>query len=323
MLRVRANDPCWCSSGRKFKRCHQPSTEPIRPGRVGPPRFVPADLERPPYAASGVVERWDESPVKTDDVIERLRRTTTAAADVLVTVGAAVSPGVTTDELDALCHDEALARGAYPSPLNYDPAGTNPFPRSICTSVNEVICHGIPDDRRLRDGDIVNLDVTIFREGVHGDTNATFTVGDVDEDSRQLIANTRECLERAIDAVRPGRPLNVVGRAIQEHAESNGFGVVREFTGHGIGEQFHTGLHVPHYFDPSARLTLEPGMVFTIEPMITAGSPRIRLWNDGWTAVTADGRRTAQFEHTIVVNDGGAEVLTVPSDPSAHPYWRR
>jgi methionyl aminopeptidase len=243
---------------------------------------------------------------------------------VLVEVGAAVAPGVTTDELDRLCHEAVLARGAYPSPLAYG-GPDNPFPKSICTSVNEVICHGIPDDRPLRDGDIVNLDVTVFREGVHGDTNATFAVGDIDPESARLVTVTRDCLALAIDAARPGQPLNVIGQAIQAHAEANGFGVVRDFVGHGVGRQFHTGFSVPHYYDPRATTILEPGMVFTIEPMITAGSWRVRMWPDGWTAVTADQRRTAQFEHTVLVTDAGGEILTVPSAglsaTAGHPYW--
>ena len=320
-VRLGANDLCWCGSGQKFKRCHRASFEPLRAGRVGPRREVPAGLERPSYADDAVLELWPEPAVKSADVVDRMRRTARDAADVLVAVGAAVAPGVRTEELDRIAHEEALGRDAYPSPLNYTAGGDVPFPKSLCTSVNEVICHGIPDDRPLRDGDIVNLDVTIFREGVHGDTNATFLVGEVDEESRRLVRVTRDCLARAIDAVGPGRPFNAVGQAIQEHAEANGFGVVREFTGHGIGEQFHTGLHVPHYYDPRLSAPMEPGMTFTIEPMITAGQPGVRMWNDGWTAVTADGRRTAQFEHTLLVTDDGAEILTTPSDTAAHPYW--
>ena len=172
----------------------------------------------------------------------------------------------------------------------------------------------------LRDGDILNLDVTLFREGVHGDTNATFLVGDVDPLSRRLVDVTRECLEHAIAAVRPGLPFDVIGQAIQRHAESNGFGVVRDFVGHGVGEQFHTQLAIPHYAAGMSKL-LEPGMVFTIEPMITVGSWRVRMWPDGWTAATEDRKRTAQFEHTIVVTDDGAEILTRPTDTADHPYW--
>jgi methionyl aminopeptidase len=301
----KANDPCWCGSGRKFKRCHKASTDHIRPGRLSPTRPVPPEVPRPPYADTGVAVRMAESPVRSPEVIERMRRAGRAAAEVLQTVGAAVRPGITTDELYALCHEECIRRGGYPSPLNY-----NGFPKSLCTSVNEVICHGIPDDRALIDGDIVNLDVTIFLDGVHGDTNATFPVGRIDAESERLIRVTRESLDRAIDVVRPGRPISDIGRAIQTHAEGEGFGVVRAFVGHGIGEQFHADLQIPHYHDMRASTILEPGMTFTIEPMITVGAWQHQLWDDGWTAVTIDRRRTAQFEHTLVVTDDGADVLT-------------
>ena len=308
----KANDPCWCGSGRKFKRCHKASTDHIRPGRLSPTRAVPPHIPRPPYAETGEVVRRPEATVKSPEVIERMRRAGRVAADVLRRTGAAVAPGVTTDELDALCHQLCIEAGGYPSPLNYQG-----FPKSLCTSVNEVICHGIPDDRRLVDGDIVNLDVTIFLDGVHGDTNATFLVGEVDPESRRLVEVTRECLERGIDEVVPGRPLSGIGRAIQTHAEANGYGVVRAFVGHGIGEQFHTDFHVPHYYDPRLTTVIEPGMTFTIEPMVTMGAWQHDLWDDGWTAVTVDRRRTAQFEHTILVTDDGAEVLTRPSSGDA------
>jgi methionyl aminopeptidase len=304
---LKANDPCWCGSGRKFKRCHKASTDHIRPGRLSPTRTVPAEIPRPPYAETGVPVRIPESPVRTPEVIERMRVAGKAAAEVLQAVGAAVAPGVTTDELDALCHEEIIKRGGYPSPLNY-----GGFPKSLCTSVNEVICHGIPDDRALIDGDIVNLDVTIFLDGVHGDTNATFPVGTVDDDSARLIRVTRECLDRGIAVVRPGEVLSSIGRAIQTHAEAEGYGVVRAFVGHGIAEQFHTDLQIPHYYDQRASTIIEAGMTFTIEPMITIGAWQHQLWDDGWTAVTVDRRRTAQFEHTLVVTDDGAEVLTLP-----------
>ena len=305
VLTLKANDPCWCGSGRKFKRCHKASTERIRRGRVSPTRPVPPEIPRPPYAESGVPDRTPGSHVRTPDVIERMRVAGRAAAEVLQIVGAAVAPGVTTDELDALCHEECIRRGGYPSPLNY-----GAFPKSLCTSVNEVICHGIPDDRALVDGDIVNLDVTIFLDGVHGDTNATFPVGQIDRASADLIAVTHECLDRGIAAVRPGRQVREIGRAIQSHAEEQGYGVVRAFVGHGIAETFHTDLQIPHYDDPRATTVIEPGMTFTIEPMITMGAWQHEIWDDNWTAVTVDRRRTAQFEHTLLVNDDGAEILT-------------
>jgi methionyl aminopeptidase len=287
---------------------------------VGARRPVPEEIAKPSYADTGVVHRWPEPTVKSATVIERMRRAGREAADVLALVAAAAQPGVTTDELDALCHQEILRRGAYPSPLNYE-GSVAPFPKSLCTSVNEVICHGIPDDRPLRDGDIVSLDVTLFLDGVHGDTCVTVPIGDVDPESRRLTTVTRDCLARAIDAVAPGRPLNVIGRAIQEHAEANGFGVVRQFVGHGVGEMFHSGFYVPHYFDAGRTETIEAGMTFTVEPMITAGAWQARMWEDGWTAVTADGRRAAQFEHTLLVADHGVEILTTPSDNVGHPYW--
>jgi methionyl aminopeptidase len=246
--------------------------------------------------------------VKSPDVIARMRRAGRVAAEVLAETGAAVRPGVTTDELDAICHDACIAQGVYPSPLNYQG-----YPKSLCTSVNEVICHGIPDSRPLEEGDIVNLDVTVYVDGVHGDTNATFLVGEVDEASRQLVAVTRECLWIGIEAVRPGQPISDIGRAIETHATRHHFGVVRTFVGHGIGQHFHMEPSVPHYFTPSALTVMQPGMTFTIEPMITVGSWRERVWDDGWTAVTVDGQRTAQFEHTMVVTDDGADVLTVLS----------
>jgi methionyl aminopeptidase len=311
---MKANDPCWCGSGKKFKRCHKSAGANVRPGRVSASRPVPPEIARPPYADSGQAIRRAESPVQPPEVIERMRRAGRAAAEVLALTGAAVRPGITTDELDAICHEACIERGGYPSPLNY-----NGFPKSLCTSVNEVICHGIPDDRPLADGDICNLDVTIYLDGVHGDTNATFLVGDVDEESRRLVDVTRECLDRGIAAVRPGAPFNEIGRAIQEHAESNGFGVVRSFVGHGIGEQFHTDLHVPHYFEPRLTRIIEEGMTFTIEPMITAGAWEHDLWDDGWTAVTVDRRRTAQFEHTLAVTASGCDVLTLQCSEGAPP----
>jgi methionyl aminopeptidase len=283
---------------------------PVRPGMIGLSRTVPPEIGRPPYAETGTPpSAANESNVRTPEVVERMRRAGAAAAEVLLEVGAAVAPGVTTDELDAIGHAAAVARGSYPSPLNY-----RHFPKSLCTSVNEVICHGIPDSRKLEDGEIVNIDITVYLDGVHGDTNATFLVGDVDAASTKLVRETRTCLYKAIEAVRPGEPFNVIGRAIQDHAHAHGLGVVREFIGHGIGESFHTTLQIPHYYEPRLTTPIEEGMTFTIEPMITLGDPALYVWDDDWTAVTLDGSRSAQFEHTLVVRADGAEILTLTDD---------
>ena len=302
---LRSNDPCWCGSGKKYKRCHKPSDTPIRAGRIGPMRAVPPEIPRPEYADGGEPGPPPASEIQTTDVIDRMRVAGRAAAEILAIACDAVAPGVTTDEIDALVHEETIKRGGYPSTLGY-----RDYPKSCCTSVNEVICHGIPDDRALLNGDIVNIDVTIYLDGVHGDTDATVPVGVVDDASLQLIDVTRECLYKGIGAVKPGRPISDVGHAIETHANRFGYGVVRSFTGHGIGERFHTGLQIPHFYNRRADRPMEPGMIFTVEPMITMGTWQHVMWDDGWTALTADGRRTAQFEHTLVVTPEGAEILT-------------
>jgi methionyl aminopeptidase len=229
------------------------------------------------------------------------------AAQAMAEVAKNIEPGVTTDELDRIGHEFMLDHGAYPSTLGY-----RGFPKSLCTSLNEVICHGIPDDTVVREGDIINIDITAFKDGVHGDTDATYLVGEVDEESRLLVERTQEALSRAIKAVRPGRRLNVIGRVIESYAKRFGYGVVRDFTGHGIGTTFHSGLIVPHYDDTSAATVIETGMTFTIEPMLTLGTIEYDIWPDNWTVVTKDRKRTAQFEHTLLVTDDGAEILTLP-----------
>ena len=277
------------------------------------------NIGRPPYAETGEFVPWDEPRIKSPDVIERMRRAGSVAAEILRLAGEAVRPGVTTDEIDAYVHDLYVERDAYPSPLNY-----HGYPKSLCTSVNEVICHGIPDSRVLVDGDIVNLDVTAYIGGVHGDTNATFYVGDVDPVSRRLTEVTEECMWHGIEAVVPGRPLNDIGKAIEQHAKQHHYGVVRAFIGHGIGEQFHTDVQVFHYYEPRANMIMRPGMTFTIEPMITLGTWQHRMWDDGWTAVTTDGKRTAQYEHTVLVTDTGVDVLTGgPGAVSPVAPWHR
>ncbi|MDQ0426737.1 MULTISPECIES: type I methionyl aminopeptidase [Cellulomonas] len=280
----------------------------LTPGRVGPRRTVPAHVARPEYVDKPMPTPWRGSDVLDADTVERVRVAARLAAQALQEVGRHVAPGVTTDELDAIGHEFLVDHGAYPSTLGY-----RGFPKSLCTSLNEVICHGIPDSTVIEDGDIVNVDVTAYVGGVHGDTNATFLAGDVDEDSRLLVERTREALERGIKAVRPGREINVIGRVIEKYAARFGYGVVREFTGHGVGPAFHTGLVVPHYdAAPAYDTVIQPGMVFTIEPMLDLGTADWEMWDDGWTVVTADRSRSAQFEHTLLVTDTGAEVLTLP-----------
>ncbi|MET0521389.1 MAG: type I methionyl aminopeptidase, partial [Jiangellaceae bacterium] len=259
---------------------------PVQPGLLSPIREVPAQIARPDYVGRIRADRDGAPEVKDADTIERMRVAGRLAAQAMVEVARHIQPGVTTDELDRVGHEFLCDHGAYPSTLGYPGSGRGPaFPKSLCTSVNEVICHGIPDSTVLQDGDIVNIDVTAFRDGVHGDTDATYLVGDVDEESRLLVERTRAAMLRGVHAVEPGRTLNVIGRVIESYARRFGYGVVRDFTGHGIGTAFHSGLVVPHYDDPSATTVLEPGMTFTIEPMLNLGTHEWRMWDDGWTVL--------------------------------------
>jgi methionyl aminopeptidase len=278
----------------------------LQPGRISPTRQVPASIVRPEYVGRRY-PRTGEPEVKDAGTIKRMRVASRIAAQALEEVGRHVAPGVTTDELDRVGHEFIVEHGAYPSTLGY-----RGYPKSLCTSLNEVICHGIPDDTVIADGDIVNVDITAYIDGVHGDTNATFLAGDVDEESRLLVERTHEAMMRGIRAVAPGRPLNAIGRVIESYARRFSYGVVRDFTGHGIGTTFHSGLIVPHFDDPDVSITMEQGMTFTIEPMLTLGSIDYEMWPDGWTVLTADGKRTAQFEHTLLVTAGGHEILTLP-----------
>lgn len=277
----------------------------VIPGELSPPRTVPAHIPRPEYVGRKGPAPYTGSHVQDEGTLARMRAAGRLAAQALEHVGNAIAPGVTTDELDRIGHEFIIAAGAYPSCLGY-----KGFPKSLCTSINEVICHGIPDSTVLREGDIVNVDLTVYLDGVHGDTDATFTVGQVDEASRLLVERTHEALRRAIAAVRPGREINVIGRVIQSYAKRFGYGVVRDYTGHGINTTFHTGLVIPHYDHPGYSTVMEPGMTFTIEPMLTLGTEDWDIWDDGWTVVTADRQRSAQFEHTLAVTDTGAQILT-------------
>jgi methionyl aminopeptidase len=284
-----------------------PVRTPLRPGRQTPMRPVPAEIVRPEYVGKRAPSPSDDPWVQPPEVIEAMRVAGRIAARALAEGGKAVRAGSTTDEIDRVVHQFLLDHNAYPSTLGY-----RGFPKSCCTSLNEVICHGIPDSTVIEDGDIVNIDVTAFIGGVHGDTNATFFAGEVAEEDRLLVERTREAMMRGIRAVRPGRQLNVVGRVIESYAKRFGYGVVRDFTGHGIGRAFHSGLVVLHYDAPQVPTVLEPGMTFTIEPMITLGTIDYDIWPDGWTVITKDKQRTAQFEHTLVVTADGAEILTLP-----------
>ncbi|MGH3500353.1 MAG: type I methionyl aminopeptidase [Nocardioidaceae bacterium] len=276
-------------------------------GVISPRRPVPASITRPEYVDKPAPAPHTGGHVQTAETIERMRIASTIAAQALQAAGKAIAPGVTTDEIDRIGHEFMCDHGAYPSTLGY-----RGFPKSLCTSVNECICHGIPDSRVLGDGDICNIDITAYIGGVHGDTNATFYVGDVDEESRLLVERTEESLRRSIKAVKPGRQVNVLGRVIESYAKRFGYGVVTDFTGHGVNTSFHSGLVIPHYDDPRFDTVIEPGMTFTIEPMLTLGTKEWDMWDDGWTVVTKDRRRSAQFEHTMVVTHDGAEVLTLP-----------
>jgi methionyl aminopeptidase len=279
----------------------------LTPGTVSPMRTVPAHIPRPEYVGRKSPSRSTDPWVQEPEVIDAMRVASVIAARALQAGGETVAPGVTTDEVDRVVHEYLVDHDAYPSTLGY-----KAFPKSCCTSLNEVICHGIPDSTVIQEGDIVNIDVTAFIGGVHGDTNATFLAGDVAEEDRLLVERTREATMRAIKAVRPGRELNVVGRVIESYAKRFGYGVVRDFTGHGIGRSFHSGLVVLHYDEPSVDTVLEEGMTFTIEPMITLGAIDYDIWDDKWTVVTKDRSRTAQFEHTVLVTADGAEILTLP-----------
>ena len=279
----------------------------MTPHPITPLRDVPRSIPRPEYVGRPAPKRYTGSDVQTAETIEKMRVAGRIASEAMYEAAKAIAPGVTTDELDAVAHEYMLDHGAYPSALGY-----RGFPKSICTSVNEVVCHGIPDLRRLEDGDLVKIDVTAYKDGVHGDNCGTFYCGDVDEESRLLTERTLEALNRAIKAVRPGRPISVIGRVIESYAKRFGYGVVRDYTGHGVHTVFHSGLVVLHYDEPRMTTLMQPGMTFTIEPMLTLGTHETDVWEDDWTVVTTDKSRVAQWEHTIVVTDDGAEILTLP-----------
>lgn len=280
-------------------------SKPLLPGVLSPERQVPSSITRPPYVGKSAPDKFSGSHIVDSETIEKMRIAGRLAALAMAEVAKAIEPGTTTDALDKIGHEFLLDHGAYPSTLGY-----RGYPKSLCTSLNEVICHGIPDSTRLEDGDIINIDITAYIHGVHGDTDATYPVGQIEPEAQLLIDRTKTALDRAIAAVAPGREINVIGRVIESYAARFGYGVVRDFTGHGIHSAFHSGLIIPHYDSPHHRDVMESGMTFTIEPMLTLGSIDYEIWSDGWTVVTKDRSLTAQFEHTLVVTDSGAEILT-------------
>ena len=277
-------------------------------GRITPVRPVPSHIVRPEYVGKPAANEGNDSNMYTPEEVERVRAAGKIAAGAIVEASKICVPGTTTDEIDVLVHEYICDHGAYPSTVDY-----RGYPKSVCTSLNEVICHGIPDSTVLEDGDILNLDVTAYLDGMHGDTNKTLLIGNVDEESRLLVERTEESLNRAIKAVKPGRQINVIGRVIEKYAARFGYGVVRDYTGHGVGREFHSGLIIPHYdAAPAYDTEIREGMIFTIEPMLTLGTIEWDLWDDDWTVVTRDRKRTAQFEHTLVVTADGADILTLP-----------
>lgn len=311
------NSPlCWCQSGKLFSECHGSVEKCLKPGYVSPMRSVSPGIERPEYALAGRPKTSRPANyVESPEIINKIRRVCHMARNVLKQLVPLAQVGVTTETLDCAAHQMIIDAGGYPSPLNY-----YGFSKSICTSVNEVICHGIPDDRPLQNGDIVNLDITVFLDGVHGDCSETVLVGDVDPVSTALVRETWEAMRLGIAAIRPGVAVCEIGRAIEAFTRSRGLGVVRAYCGHGIGSVFHTDLQVAHYYDRDLKTRLRAGMVLTVEPMVNMGTWKHSTWADGWTAVTQDLKRSAQFEHTVLVTPSGAEILTLmPGEPFTCP----
>ena len=290
------NDPCWCGSGKKFKKCHLGKEQILSPTKHKKPKLS----EKLIY-------------IKTEEQIEGIRKSSQLTKKLLDMVEDRISEGVTTNEIDQWVHSETLANGAIPAPLNYG-HGTGrrrmPFPKSICTSTNNVICHGIPNNQVLNNGDIINVDITSILDGYYGDASRMFIIGEVTEEIKKLVEVTRECLKLGIEQVFPSKRLGDIGHVIQNHAEKNGFSVVRDFAGHGVGIEFHEAPQVLHYGQSGKGEMLRENMIFTIEPMINMGSYECKVLGDGWTAVTADGSLSAQWEHTLLVTNSGAEILT-------------
>ncbi|KAI8062107.1 methionine aminopeptidase, merops subfamily M24 [Gongronella butleri] len=288
----------------KFQRIVPVSLQPVDT-RALPRRHVPPSIPKPPYAAEGVSSAWEPViPYHSPEEMTKARAAGQLARTILTKAQHLCHPGVTTDHIDQILHEAIVAEGAYPSPMNY-----MGFPKSVCTSVNNIIAHGIPDDRPLMDGDIINVDVTVFFDGFHGDTSATFLVGDVDQQGRDLVACTKEALDKAIAICGPDVPLTEIGRVISELAAKNGYSVSDELSGHGIGREFHCHPLIYHHINNEDGV-MTPGMIFTIEPILCQGLAMGVMWPDEWTISTVDGGRSAQFEHTIAITDDGVEILT-------------
>jgi methionyl aminopeptidase len=277
------------------------------PGTLSPELTVTPGIRRPEYVGKVAPSPHEGDNLYDAEAIARIRAAGRIASGALDAVGAALRPGMTTSEVDVIAHDFVVSHGAYPSTLGY-----RGYPKSSCTSLNEIICHGIPDDTVIEEGDILNVDVTAYLDGVHGDTNRMYMLPGVSANVSDLVERTEEALRRGIKAVAPGRQVNIIGRTIESYAKRFGYGVVRDFTGHGVGTSFHSGLIIPHYDSaPQYDDVMEVGMVFTIEPMLTLGTHEWNMWDDNWTVVTKDSSWTAQFEHTVVVTETGAEILTL------------
>ncbi|XP_011408403.1 PREDICTED: methionine aminopeptidase 1-like [Amphimedon queenslandica] len=297
-------------------------TGPLRPAPVTPTRSVPSHISRPDYSEDGVPrsERLAKSSGQIKQLspreIKAMRKTGRLGREVLDIAAKAIRPGVTTDEIDRIVHEACIERNCYPSPLNY----CN-FPKSCCTSVNEVICHGIPDKRELENGDICNVDITVYYGGFHGDLNETMFVGKPSERAQKIVTAAYECMMKGIGIVRPGTKYRDVGAEIQSHAHSKGFSVVRSYCGHGINQLFHTVPNVPHYAKNKAVGVMKAGHTFTIEPMISEGVWHDVTWPDNWTAVTSDGKLSAQFEHTLLVTESGFEILTLREEGGGRPHY--
>jgi len=287
MNTLNRNDDCWCGSSSKYKKCHLSSDEKLQSfARKGYP--IPK-----------------RSLIKTPEQIEGIRKSSQLTSSLLDELNTIIKPGITTNELDEWVYNQIVSHGATPAPLNY-----KGFPKSICTSINEVICHGIPEDRTLKEGDIINVDITCILNGYYGDSCRMYPVGDISNEASTLINVTKECLLKGIEAVKPFYPINVIGDAIQDHAEKHGYSVVDMFGGHGTGNEFHEDPFIHHNKMRSKLMIMVPGMVFTIEPMINMGKPQATILSDGWTAVTKDKSLSAQWEHTIAVTETGADILT-------------